>query len=65
MDLISLTYNTEEFGAIESVKAASDLLAPVSGKVLEVNAKVSADVSIVNKAAETDGLKMMSMMMAV
>ena len=27
----------EEFGAIESVKAASDLFAPLSGTVLEVN----------------------------
>ena len=27
----------EEFGAVESVKAASDLNAPVSGKVVEVN----------------------------
>ena len=28
----------EEFGAVESVKAASDLLSPVSGEVVEVNA---------------------------
>lgn len=27
----------EEFGAVESTKAASDLIAPVSGKVIEVN----------------------------
>ena len=27
----------EEFGAVESVKAASDLISPVSGKVVEVN----------------------------
>ena len=27
----------EDFGAVESVKAASDLLSPVSGTVLEVN----------------------------
>ena len=27
----------EEFGALESVKAASDLISPVSGKVVEVN----------------------------
>lgn len=27
----------EEFGAIESVKAASDLFSPVSGEVIEVN----------------------------
>ena len=27
----------EEFGAVESVKAASDLYSPVSGKVTEIN----------------------------
>ena len=27
----------EEFGAVESVKAASDLISPVSGEVVEVN----------------------------
>lgn len=27
----------EEFGAVESVKAASDLISPVSGKVVEIN----------------------------
>ena len=27
----------EDFGAIESVKAASDLISPVSGKVIETN----------------------------
>lgn len=27
----------EDFGAVESVKAASDLLSPVSGEVVEVN----------------------------
>lgn len=44
----------EEFGAIESVKAASDLLAPVSGKVVEVNGAVLKDQGLVNKKAETD-----------
>ena len=30
----------EEFGAVESVKAASDLISPVSGTVVEVNGKL-------------------------
>ena len=30
----------EEFGAVESVKAASDLYSPVSGTVIEVNAEL-------------------------
>jgi glycine cleavage system H protein len=40
---------------VESVKAASDVYAPVSGEVMEVNAKVSADPALVNKAATGDG----------
>lgn len=45
----------EEFGAIESVKAASDLVSPVSGKVVEINGNVLKDQGLVNKKAETDG----------
>ena len=32
----------EEFGAVESVKAASDLISPVSGKVIEINESLDA-----------------------
>lgn len=34
------------FGEVESVKAVSDLYAPVSGEVLEVNGDVSANVQL-------------------
>ncbi len=34
------------FGEVESVKAVSDLYSPVNGEVVEVNAAVAADVSI-------------------
>ncbi|MCA1685634.1 MAG: glycine cleavage system protein GcvH, partial [Planctomycetia bacterium] len=34
------------FGEVESVKAVSDLYAPVSGEVVEVNAAVAVDVQI-------------------
>lgn len=37
------------FGVIESVKAASDLYMPMSGKIVAVNDAVQADPSIVNK----------------
>jgi glycine cleavage system H protein len=37
------------FGTIESVKAASDLYMPLSGKVVEVNEAVKSDPSLVNK----------------
>ena len=38
----------EPFGAVESVKAASDLYAPVSGTVIEVNTSISDDPAILN-----------------
>lgn len=38
----------EEFGAVESVKAASDLISPVSGKVTEVNSKLEDTPSLLN-----------------
>lgn len=39
------------FGVVESVKAASDLLAPVSGTVQAVNENLSVDPALVNKDA--------------
>jgi glycine cleavage system H protein len=36
----------KSFGEIESVKAVSDLYAPVSGQVIEVNSAVAADVQV-------------------
>jgi len=39
----------ESFGTIEAVKAVSDLYAPVSGTVLEVNAALASQAEIVNK----------------
>lgn len=41
----------EEFGAVESVKAASDLNAPVSGKVVEVNEALEDEPGLINKDA--------------
>ena len=41
----------ETFGAVESVKAASDLIAPVSGTVLEVNEALNDEPELVNKDA--------------
>jgi len=38
----------EEFGAVESVKAASDLLCPVSGEIVEVNELVLENTEDVN-----------------
>ena len=41
----------EDFGAIESVKAASDLKTPVSGKVIEINEVLEDEPELLNKDA--------------
>lgn len=41
----------EEFGAVESVKAASDLFSPVSGTIIEVNEELEDDSTLLNKDA--------------
>ena len=41
----------EEFGAVESVKAASDLISPVSGKVIEINESLEDAPELINEDA--------------
>jgi glycine cleavage system H protein len=41
----------EEFGAVESVKAASDLFSPVSGTVVEVNEALEDQPELINEDA--------------
>ena len=41
----------EEFGAVESVKAASDLISPVTGTVVEVNEALEDQPELVNEYA--------------
>ena len=41
----------EEFGAVESVQAASDLISPVSGVVVEVNEALEDEPELLNKDA--------------
>ena len=36
----------KSFGEVESVKAVSDLYAPISGEVVEVNSQVASDVQL-------------------
>jgi glycine cleavage system H protein len=45
----------QEAAVVESVKAASDVYAPVSGEVVEGNSKVADDPSIVNSDPEGEG----------
>jgi len=53
---VSATVSTGELiGAVESVKAASDIFAPVSGTVTEVNTKLSDQAGLLNKSPEDEG----------
>ena len=44
----------EQFGAVESVKAASDLFSPVSGTVVEVNEALEDAPELINEDAFED-----------
>ncbi|XP_045893139.1 glycine cleavage system H protein, mitochondrial-like [Micropterus dolomieu] len=45
----------DEFGALESVKAASELFSPLTGEVVEVNALLADNPGLVNKSCYKDG----------
>lgn len=43
------------FGTIEAVKAVSELFAPVSGEVLEINERLDSEPALVNSSPYGDG----------
>jgi len=45
----------EAVAVVESVKAASDVYAPLDGKVTEINEALASDPATVNQAAESNG----------
>ena len=45
----------EEFATLESVKAASDIFAPISGRVIEVNKALESNPGIINKSCFEKG----------
>lgn len=45
----------EAFCSVESVKSASDVYAPLSGKIIEVNKALEASPELINKSAEDQG----------
>ncbi|RWR99363.1 glycine cleavage system H protein-like protein [Dinothrombium tinctorium] len=45
----------DEVGAVESVKAASEVYTPLSGTIREVNTKLEEKPGLINKACYTDG----------
>ncbi|EFN79759.1 uncharacterized protein LOC105187542 [Harpegnathos saltator] len=54
-DVGSTIKKGEECGALESVKAASELISPVSGKVIEKNESVESKPSLINTSCYKDG----------
>lgn len=45
----------ENLAVVESVKAASDVYAPISGEVVEINATLGGNPETVNQGPESDG----------
>ncbi|XP_040838260.1 glycine cleavage system H protein, mitochondrial [Ochotona curzoniae] len=45
----------DEFGALESVKAASELYSPLSGEVTEINEALSENPGLINTSCYEDG----------
>lgn len=45
----------EACAVVESVKAASDIYAPLAGRVTEINPALAGDPALVNRAAAGDG----------
>jgi glycine cleavage system H protein len=45
----------QEAAVVESVKAASDVYAPVSGEVIEGNSTIADDPAVINRDPEGDG----------
>lgn len=45
----------KSFGVIEAVKAVSELFSPVTGEVVEVNAKLESEAGLINKDSYGEG----------
>lgn len=45
----------EQIASVESVKAASDVFSPISGKILEVNSELDTDPGLVNRSPYENG----------
>jgi glycine cleavage system H protein len=50
-----VTEQAQSFGTIEAVKAVSDLFSPLTGKIVEVNSKITDSPEIINKDPYGDG----------
>lgn len=45
----------EQFASVESVKAASDIFCPMSGKIIEVNSDLESSPELINKSCYEKG----------
>ena len=45
----------EQFVSVESVKAASDIFSPMSGKIIEVNSDLESEPGLINKSCYDKG----------
>ncbi len=54
-DLGKAVEQNGDAAVVESVKAASEVYAPLSGEVIEVNSKLEDDPELVNRAPTGDG----------
>ena len=54
-DVGTMVEKGKDAAVVESVKAASDVYAPLSGEVVEVNASLEGDPALVNSSPEEDG----------
>ena len=54
-DVGSAVQQFQKFGEIESVKAVSDLYAPISGEVVEVNSAINNKPEVVNESPLSEG----------
>ncbi|CAF1929212.1 glycine cleavage system H protein 3, mitochondrial [Brassica napus] len=48
----------KNFGAVESVKATSEIISPISGEVIEVNTKLADSPGLINSSPYEDGWMM-------
>lgn len=46
----------EQIGAVESVKAASDIYSPVEGEIVNVNEALENEPSLINTSPEEEGM---------
>lgn len=54
-DVGAMVEKGKDAAVVESVKAASDVYAPLSGEVVEVNESLDDDPALVNSSPEEDG----------